>query len=505
MRPALIIALFLLLFTMDLCLLVSSETKSEVIHFSIDGQIPEQIDPQSQQIINQKLLQHALFATLFRFETESPPRPFLAKNVSINGKTALIELHPGLRFSDGSPITTREVISSLERLLKTPQPQNLLQQYIDGADLFVAKESPHCPGLVQVDDLHFQIKYKLQFLTLIHLLSEAVTAILPQNWQPGQMVFSGPYCLENRVQMKGHETIFLKKNPYWNLTQPSYKRIEFSFHRDPASFFEAIKSGEPDYFFITFGNEFPLVDVPYRIIKIPTNGQFYLLLNPRIKPLDDIAWRVFFKEIILDLSKRMQTNWRGAIHSRLVLPYGLPGYDLFKPLKPGEIIRPKSPAAMLTLPINLNRTALRVKLYSFLNEKLAPYQVQLKPIWEHISQTMPRIKTGDFTMTGFYHLCENPITINFFERLFIPYQELNPGGFCLNEAIELINRYHLEEQDLERVRILAKLESLAQESAFLIPVMGLSYTFGSRLGRQPIQSNRFLNLYLDQFKTIHER
>jgi ABC-type oligopeptide transport system substrate-binding subunit len=467
--------------------------------------VSERIDPHQQAIINQKLLLHALFATLFRFEQDSPPRPLLVKTVTRIGQKAQMELHENIFFSNGRPITSEDVIHSLERLLRMSQNQSSLRRYIEGAEAFIRQETEHCSGLTVIDPRRFEIHYRLQFSTLLHLLSQTAASILPRDWQPEADIYSGPYILEKRVLEKGRESLYLKNSSRWSLTRPQHEQVRFTYHQDPASFFDALKAGEPDYFLITFGNELPFSDIPYRIDTIPTNGQFYMLLNPRIKPFDDPAWRVFFRDIILVISKKMQDSWRGSINARLVMPYGLTGYDLFKPLKPGPIARPSQPEGEIILPIHLSRSPLRVKLHTILNKKLSPHQVRLAPVWEPVAQTMKRVQSGDFTMTGFYYLSETPININFFEDIFVPGQELNPAGFVLAEAQEQIRLFHLEENDLQRMRLLAKLEALAQESAFLIPLLGLSYTIGSREGAPLIVTNRYLNIYIDQLRAVHER
>lgn len=480
------------------------DNRSHTLCFAADGQLSEQIDPRQYAIINQKILQHALFATLFRFEQDTPPRPFLAKEVSIDDESVLIALHEDLFFSDGRPLTAGDVIRSLEYVIKTSMSESSLQRYIDGADQFVSGETSHCRGLEQIDRHRLRIRYRHAFSTLAHLLSEPATSILPEGWQAGSNVFSGPYIIEKREKETDHEKLTLVSNPYWALEKPAYNRVLFHYYQDAELFSKTLEAGQPDYFLISYGNTVRLENLSYRIVNLPTNGQFYILLNPQASPFDDIAWRIFFKNLISGLGKTIQQNWRGAVNSRLVLPYGLTGYDLFKPIHPERAVRPGKEKELVTLPFLINRSPLRIMLLDIINRELSAHHVRLEPIWEHISQTMPRVKRGDFTMTAFYYLCDSPVTINFYERIFLPHQEMNPGAYTVPEALELIGRYHQEKKDLERMRILARLEALAQESAFLIPVMGISFTFGSQLGRPIVSPNRYLNLYLDTFKPVHE-
>lgn len=481
-----------------------SESPPSILHLSLDGEISEHIDPHEYPIISQKILQQAIYSTLFRFKDNLEATPCLAKSHQLKDQTMIIELNEGARFSDGRRITTRDVISSIERLLKAPKSRASLHRYIEGAEQFVNGETENCTGLEAIDDNRFCIRFRYKGSNLIQYLCDTTAAILPEGWKPKDPVFSGPYTIEKRTRKNDVEMISLRINPHWSLTRPKNERIDIHVHKYPESMVNEIKKGWPEYFLFTFGNDVTLDNTSYNIINMPTNGQFYVLLNPQAHPLDKAEWRVFLREMIFIAGEKIHQHWSGSMHSRLVMPYGLPGYDLFRPIKENQAIRPAQPAEEIDLPIHLNRSVLRMKLYTALKETLSRHRIRLTPVWEHISQTIPRLKTGEFIMTAFYYLSGNPVSINFFEQMFLPGEQLNPGGYTIPKATELIDQYHKEENDLERMRILARLESLAEESSFLIPVLGLSYIFGCRRDQPVITSNRFLNFYLDQFQSQHE-
>ena len=301
-----------------------SESPSSVLQLCLDGEISELIDPQEYPIISQKIIQQAIYSTLFRFKDDLETVPCLAKSFTVRNRSILIELQENIRFSDGRPITARDVISSIKRLLKAPKSRASLHRYIDGAESFVSGDTPHCPGLEQIDSKRVRIRFRNNNINLIQFLSDTTASILPEGWQPEEKVYSGPYTIEQRRRKDGVETISLRANPYWTINKPGNEQIVVQVHKFPDSMTREIQKGHPDYFLFTFGNEISLGDIPYHVINMPTNGQFYVLLNPMTPPLDKIEWRFFLMEIILEAGKKIHQHWSGSINSRLVMPYGLP-------------------------------------------------------------------------------------------------------------------------------------------------------------------------------------
>lgn len=86
---------------------------------------PITLDPQRSEFEQDIAVEHLLFRGLFTFDVTANPVPALAAEVptrenggvSSDGLTYTIALRPGQTFSDGAPLTARDVVYSIQRLL----------------------------------------------------------------------------------------------------------------------------------------------------------------------------------------------------------------------------------------------------------------------------------------------------------------------------------------------------------------------------------------------------
>ena len=76
-----------------------------------------ELDPTRGPNLVARIYQQMVFDTLFAFDSQLQPRPMMVEShsVSADGLTYRFTLRPGLRFHDGSPVTTRDVVASIER------------------------------------------------------------------------------------------------------------------------------------------------------------------------------------------------------------------------------------------------------------------------------------------------------------------------------------------------------------------------------------------------------
>jgi peptide/nickel transport system substrate-binding protein len=78
------------------------------------------IDPQRQFTPTNNMLVHAMYDTLITFDPgKTDPKPSLAESWkgSTDAKTFTFKLRPGVTFSDGTPVTSADVVFSLNRLV----------------------------------------------------------------------------------------------------------------------------------------------------------------------------------------------------------------------------------------------------------------------------------------------------------------------------------------------------------------------------------------------------
>jgi peptide/nickel transport system substrate-binding protein len=276
--------------------------------------------------------------------------------VTGNGKTYTFHVRPGLKFSDGSPVTAAAYQRSWERILSpkmgSPLGVNLsLQDDIVGAQAFLAGKASKISG----------ISAKGQTLTF-HLTSANATfvSILSMQWftpvkpntpysSTGMNVYpaAGPYYIASRDP--GRSTV-LKRNPYYKGDRPANPdQIVFTPNVNVDQSLLQVKAGQADL---------DLIDVPatataglgqqYGVNKGrfwvgPTSCVSYMAMNNARAPFDNVNMRKAVEYAIdRPAQLRLLGAYAGKRTSQLLVP-GIPGYKPFNayPLKGADVAKAK--------------------------------------------------------------------------------------------------------------------------------------------------------------------
>jgi peptide/nickel transport system substrate-binding protein len=182
----------------------------------------------------------------------------LAKSwrVSRDGKQYLVTLRPGLRFSDGSPLTADDVVFTfqvhLDPKVNSTQRDVLL---IDDKPIGVVKVSadtvrfdlpaPYAPGEQLFDGVWILPRAKLEKAYREGHINEVWNTAVP----PVEIAGAGPFRLK---QYLPGQRLVLERNPfYWKKdeagrTLPYLDRLEFSFASDANAQLLRLRAGEVD-------------------------------------------------------------------------------------------------------------------------------------------------------------------------------------------------------------------------------------------------------------------
>jgi peptide/nickel transport system substrate-binding protein len=165
-------------------------------------------------------------------------------DVSDDRQTFTFKLRPEAKFSDGTPLTTADVVFSLETLRDKGRP-NFKTSYSKVTKI----ETPDDHTITfhqEVGDRELPL-----IIGLMPILSKASWAgkdFAQTTLDP--MVGSGPYRME---AIKAGETITFARNPdYWGKNLPlskglwNFDKVRFDYYRDANAAFEAFKSGLAD-------------------------------------------------------------------------------------------------------------------------------------------------------------------------------------------------------------------------------------------------------------------
>lgn len=183
-----------------------------------------------------------LFDGLLTYDRDQTPLPQLAESwsVSPDGLTYTFNLRDGIRFTDGTPLTSADVAYSIEKL-KTVHPR--------GKTTFAS-----VTGIETPDPRTAVLHLSKPAPFLIAALAAAETPIIPKHIYAAlkdgervpntKIVGSGPFRV---AEWQTGSHILFERNPdYWNTDAPQVDRIIVRFIKDPAARAAALEAGDVD-------------------------------------------------------------------------------------------------------------------------------------------------------------------------------------------------------------------------------------------------------------------
>jgi ABC-type transport system substrate-binding protein len=259
--------------------------------------------------------------------------------VSNNGTVYTFHIRPGLRFSDGAPVTAAAYQRSWERILSpkmgSPLGVNLdLQKDIVGGEAFLAGKSAHIAGISAKGlTLKFHLTHPNATFTSI-LSMQWFTAVKPNMPYSSQGLntypAAGPYYIASRDP--GRSTV-LKRNPYYKGSRPANPdQIAFTPNVNVDQSLLQVKAGQSD---MDLGGIPPTaasdLAKSYGVNKSrffvgPTSCVNYMAMNTARAPFDNVNLR---KSVEYAIDRPAQVRLLGAFAgkrtSQLLVP-GIPGY-----------------------------------------------------------------------------------------------------------------------------------------------------------------------------------
>ena len=297
-------------------------------------------------------------------------------------------------------------------------------------------------------------------------------SILPVNRNngDGKMLFSGPFQIVKQVQKKNQIMLTLERNPWYIGEKPKLDILYIHIYREDEEFEKVIFKGEPDLFLYNNRLQMPVSTYKYNYFKAPIFGGFYFIPNPQNGPFKDKRLRTFFKYFVRSRGIVLNEHWVLTTPLSLVLPYSLSGYFVFNPI-PEQDFKPFTPTNKVTIKCVNPKFGIREELFTLLKKKLKKYNISLDLRWDTINNIHEMEKKGAVDLTTLYYIADVPLSVYFYETLFIPGHELNLFAYKVPEALELLNSYRKESDEVKKLKILSRLEEIAQEEAILIPLL----------------------------------
>lgn len=247
---------------------------------------------------------YMVYDTLFALDSRGNPQPQMVEkfNNSSDSKVWTFTLRPGLKFSDGSPVTSADAIASLQRWAGR---DNMGRAMVAGGAEWKA-----------ADARTFTLTLSEPFGMVITALAKPSSYpafILPERLakQPttapiSEVLGSGPYVFKREDWVPGNKAVFVRNEQYAARSEPpnglagskksNFERVEWLYLPDANSAVAALQRGEVDL----MGALPPDYIAPLRAdsnVKVGGGGagQALLVLNHVQPPFDNIKARQAFQ------------------------------------------------------------------------------------------------------------------------------------------------------------------------------------------------------------------
>ena len=164
---------------------------------------PKTLDPAKVDDQASELVRYLTGGVLIRLNRSNLSlEPMLAEkwSISADGKLVTLRLRSGLRFSDGSPLTSADVAATFHRVLAPATAAPVAEEFVEPAKVTV--DAP--------DPLTVRLGLPVRVAGIASVLDEI--AIEPANRVTNSTVTAGPYIV---ADYKHGEYLRLRRNPYF--------------------------------------------------------------------------------------------------------------------------------------------------------------------------------------------------------------------------------------------------------------------------------------------------
>jgi peptide/nickel transport system substrate-binding protein len=232
----------------------SAQSSAKVLKVVPSADVAE-LDPTRASNQIGRIYSQMVFDTLFALDGTLSPKPMMVdkENVSADRLTYTFTLRSGLKFQDGSPVTTRDVIASLNHWMNGSATGGELKSRLVSMSI--------------IDPLTFTMVLNQRFGLLEFLLAGAGAPIAgimreadanrPPTVPLTDPVGSGPFRYVASERESGHRVVF-ERNPYYlPRAEPpdgaagarivKVDRVEWDIMPDPTTAANALVTGEVDF------------------------------------------------------------------------------------------------------------------------------------------------------------------------------------------------------------------------------------------------------------------
>jgi ABC-type transport system substrate-binding protein len=294
--------------------------KKAVLRFTMSTTIPG-LDPQKWWNGAAGCGQAAVFEQLLNIDPYTGRLvPLLAKAlpaVSNGGTRYTFQLRPGIKFTNGMPLTSEDVKYSFERLVIPSYQAEAGSLYtplaIKGMSAVLNQKAKTLSGITTPDPSTIVFDFDFPDSAFIYLIGLNLAGVVPKalfesvgfshfNWHP---VGTGPFTAN---VINEASNISLQRNPgYWQAGVPSYAGVDWTMGIDDTLSMIRIEAGEQDMMYdpVPTGNVANVLGNPQyvkdkQVVETPQDNCYWLSFSLGDPVLKDVRVR---KAIALAIDK----------------------------------------------------------------------------------------------------------------------------------------------------------------------------------------------------------
>ncbi|MEA2771605.1 MAG: peptide/nickel transport system substrate-binding protein [Acetobacteraceae bacterium] len=274
-----------------------------------------ELDPTMGANLISRIYQQMVFDTLFALDGNLLPKPMMVdrESISADGLIYTFTLRSGLKFHDGSAVTTRDVVASLQRWM--------------GGTSVGAQLQSRLAGLAVVDDLTFTLSLKQPFGLVEFMLAgprspiagimREADATRPASQKMTEPIGSGPFRYVAAERVVGGRAVFERNPDYIPRGEPTsglagarivkVDRVEWTIMPDATTAANALITNEVDFWDAASPDLVPFLIkngiVVRRTVALPSVA--FVRPNFQLPPFNDVRAREALA-LLVDQREMMQ-------------------------------------------------------------------------------------------------------------------------------------------------------------------------------------------------------
>ncbi|MFJ6453870.1 ABC transporter substrate-binding protein [Paenarthrobacter sp. NPDC091669] len=443
---------------------------------------PASLDPAQLQEGQQTYVWGSVFDTLLYVDNDGKLQPNAAESwkFSDDGLTLTLTLREGMTFSNGDPVTAKDVAGTLDRTRTTPGQQQ---------SKLAAVASIEAP-----DDRTVVLKLKQPEPALLTNLALAAGVIgdadtLNEKTTALDPTTSGPYTLDKAATVAGTTYVLNRRDDYWNAKAYPFKTVTVRVIQDRTAVFNALQAGELDAGNVEPAQVKQIEAAGFKTAKVEAQAVANLVLADRegtiLKPLADERVRKAIN-MAFDREKMVQQVLRGGGKATMQIfnPKGaaydpaLEGTYKFDPTAAKKLMADAGYADGfdVTMPATVISKSFEPLITQALND------IGIRVTWEPVppQNAAAAVSSKKYPMIFFLdglNVTQRELQNNFSDSGF-----LNPFGSKYPELTELISKVSLETDEAKAAELYKEINAFVVKEALDAPLFYVGTIWATKDG-----------------------